>query len=67
MKLLAGLKSLLVLVTATACLADITLVEQANAQLAIGRYSDAANLFTKAIGELTALSSIEYLRVYCRC
>ncbi|TIC15292.1 TPR-like protein [Wallemia mellicola] len=49
MKLLAGLKSLVVLVTATACLADITLVEQANAQLAIGRYSDAANLFTKAI------------------
>lgn len=67
MKLLAGLKSLVVLVTATACLADITLVEQANAQLAIGRYSDAANLFTKAIGELTADSTIQHSCAYFRC
>lgn len=51
MKLLAGLKFVLLLMVAGSCAADAGILQQANAQLAMGRFTDAANLYTKAIGE----------------
>ncbi|TIA83937.1 hypothetical protein E3P98_00544 [Wallemia ichthyophaga] len=44
-----GLKFVLLLMVAGSCAADAGILQQANAQLAMGRFTDAANLFTKAI------------------
>lgn len=50
MKVLGKLKFVLLLMAAGSCVADQAIVQQANAQLAMGRFTDAANLYTKAIG-----------------
>ena len=36
---------------ASTCVADQSILTQANTQLALGRFNDAANLYTQAIGE----------------
>ena len=52
MKLFSNLKLIQGLfLLASACVADQSILTQANTQLALGRFNDAANLYTQAIGE----------------